>query len=302
MDFFWVNLGRSYKFVKAERFLWAPKHSLRKNGKWLPSAGWVAVPNVKAGDVIFCNVNGNLIYVAVAKSDAFASKRPTSPVFREWDDDGFRVDVEVTTLNPPISINQFRQTLIDIHNEQCKPVLFTKGGDLAQQYLVALPQGAGAVIMGALGEAEFEVEKNTTVNSGKKKLSAGGVRETVAQARIGQGQFRDDVLALWNYACPVTGVSKIEVLTASHVVPWSLSSDTEKIDPYNGFPFSPSVDKLFDRGYISFDSQGKLLVSSSIATSELTRLGIPLQAVIAPLNANQQAYLARHRVLNHFSD
>ncbi|KAB2966575.1 HNH endonuclease signature motif containing protein [Zoogloea sp.] len=302
MAFFWVNLGTSYQEVAAHNFLWAPAYVVGKNGKKKTNAGWDSVKEVKAGDVIFCHRRQNIIYVAVARETAYPAKRPQTRTFKPWNDEGFRIDVDLTILAPPVSVAGFKPTLMAIHNQECSPALFTRTGDTAQQYMIRLPLGAGALILSYLGDAEVKVcEQVSDRQSGR--LTKGSTRETVAQARVGQGQFRDDVLALWQYACPVTGLSKPELLTASHIVPWSLSNETEKIDPNNGFPLSPALDKLFDRGYVSFDDQGLLLVKNSALNAQDQQcLGIAPGSKISGLNAQQKAYLARHRQLNHFLD
>jgi putative restriction endonuclease len=302
MAFFWVNLGKSYKEVAAHNFLWAPAYVVGNNGKKKTNAGWEPVKEVNAGDVIFCNRDENIIHVAVARKAAYPAKRPPTRVFNKWNDEGFQIDVDLTTLTPAVSVAGFKAALIAIHNDECSPVLFTKIGGIAQQYMVRLPLGAGALILSCLGDAEVNVSEKVTLRK-KGRLMQGGTRETVAQARVGQGQFRDDVLSLWQQACPVTGLGKPELLTASHIVPWSLSNEIEKIDPNNGFPFSPALDKLFDRGYVSFNDHGRLLIkTSALNIQDLRCLGIAPDAKIRGLNAEQKAYLARHRQLYHFLD
>ena len=52
-----------------------------------------------------------------------------------------------------------------------------------------------------------------------------------------------------------------ELLVASHIKPWSISDANEKLDIHNGLLMCPNHDKLFDRGYISFDDTGRILIS-----------------------------------------
>lgn len=300
MNFFWVNIGASHKEVVKGKFLWAPSYAIGKKNQRISNAGWNTVPTVKSGDVIFCHLDGFLIYVGVASADAYPAQRPATRTYDGWQNDGCQIDVNLTILLPQVDITQFKSVLIDIHNEYCTPALFTKIDTLSQQYMIALPQGAGALIMSCLGDAEIKVDESVAEKTRKKKLEKGGVREAKSYARIGQGQFREDVLSLWNNTCPVTGVSKIDMLTASHVVPWSISTDEEKIDPHNGFPFSPAIDRLFDRGYISFGAKGEMLVKPAITKQELQKLGVPYPMSVTPLNSQQLAYLARHRTLFHF--
>lgn len=301
MSFFWVNLGTSYKEVAANKFLWAPAYAIGENGKKKTNAGWDSVQEVKAGDVIFCHLSGNIIYAAIALKDAYSAKRPATRAYNQWNEDGFQVDVDLTLLTPAVSVSGFKSTLIAIHNQNCSPALFTKAGRTAQQYMVRLPLGAGALILSHLGDMETNVCEKSSARKKGGRLTKGGTRETVSQARIGQGQFRDDVLSMWRNSCPITSLSKPELLVASHIVPWSISSETEKIDPNNGFPFSPSVDKLFDKGYISFDDNGCLLVKTAVINNQdLKLLGLLPGAKISGINDKHKAYLAKHRELYYF--
>jgi len=300
MAFFWVNLGQSFKEVAVQNFLWAPAYVVGSNGKKKINAGWEPVKDVKAGDVIICNRAQTIIYVAVARGAAASKMRPQTRAFDKWNEDGFQIDVDLTVLSPAVSVANFKKTLMEIHNEECSPALFTKKGTLSQQYMVRIPDGAGALILSHLGDAELNVCEQVDGHK-KGSLKQGSTRETVAQARVGQGQFRENVLSLWKNACPVSGLDKPELLTASHIVPWSLSNGVEKIDPNNGLPLSPAVDKMFDRGYVSFDDQGQLLVNTSaLSAQDLQRLGVAANAKIKGLNAQQKSYLARHRQLYHF--
>lgn len=300
MSFYWVNIGKSYKEVEDEEFLWAPSYAIGKTGKKKHNAGWETVKRVKAGDVIFCNRAGSIIFVAVARNAAYPAKSPKTRTFEVWNDDGFRIDVDLSVVSPTVKVNSFKRELMAIHNDECTPKLFAKNGGVSQQYMVEIPDGAGALILGYTGNAEQDVCNKVDARK-KRRLSQGGTREVLAQARVGQGQFRDEVLALWKNTCPVTGLRKPELLTASHILKWSLSDDTEKIDPNNGFPLSPAIDKLFDRGYVSFNESGELLFNKdAVSSQDLERLGVPVDAKIKGLNAQQKAYLRRHRVLYHF--
>jgi len=93
-------------------------------------------------------------------------------------------------------------------------------------------------------------------------------RQALVKARVGQGAFRDQVLNLWSYQCCVTGCGIQEALRASHIKPWSQSTDQERLDPYNGLPLLATLDALFDKHLICFNPQGKMLVSSELTKPE----------------------------------
>lgn len=56
--------------------------------------------------------------------------------------------------------------------------------------------------------------------------------------------------------------------------PWVKSSDKEKIDPKNGLILTPTYDALFDKGFISFQDDGKLIVSPFLSPLNQKRLDI----------------------------
>ena len=95
----------------------------------------------------------------------------------------------------------------------------------------------------------------------------------IIKARIGQGKYRERLLKCCP-VCPVTLVSSPEVLIASHIKPWAQSDNIEKIDSKNGFMFSPNVDKLFDRGYITFTNDKIMKVSPWLSKKTYERLNI----------------------------
>lgn len=94
-----------------------------------------------------------------------------------------------------------------------------------------------------------------------------GNRETeklsTALSRIGQGKFRVDLLDLWD-ACSITDVKVPEILKASHIKPWKDSNNAERLDPYNGLVLTPTLDTLFDRGFITFENKGQIIISKEI--------------------------------------
>jgi len=93
------------------------------------------------------------------------------------------------------------------------------------------------------------------------------------KARIGQGKFRKDVIKLWK-KCSVSECSKVEFLMASHIIPWRASNNSERLNPYNSLLLTPNYDKLFDKGYISFDEKGNIILSNKIEVSVYESLGI----------------------------
>jgi hypothetical protein len=116
----------------------------------------------------------------------------------------------------------------------------------------------------------------------------------LVQARRGQGKYRDDLLAMWDRRCAVTGCSLAAVLRASHAKPWRMATDQERLDPRNGLPLIATLDVLFDRGLIGFADDGSMVCSDLLAPADRELLGLPA-SLLKPLSSEQRAYLRHHR-------
>jgi putative restriction endonuclease len=122
-------------------------------------------------------------------------------------------------------------------------------------------------------------------------------RQAVVAARRGQGRFRLSVEAIEN-GCRLTGVTEPRLLKASHIKPWrSCETSAERLDGNNGLLLSPNVDHLFDRGYISFEADGRLLISPLIDGGQIALLGVPTTPppVVGAFSPAQAVYLEFHR-------
>lgn len=120
-------------------------------------------------------------------------------------------------------------------------------------------------------------------------------RSGLITSRVGQGAYRKRIIHRWEYQCAVTGFKKLEVLIASHILPWAEATDQERLDVHNGILLSPTYDALFDRHLISFDIKGKILLSDSIDTSAYHKIGVSGRESIKKLNEYNQPYLELHR-------
>lgn len=123
-------------------------------------------------------------------------------------------------------------------------------------------------------------------------LLSATTKQEMLNVRIGQQRFRKLVLDMWGHKCAITGAAQF--ITASHIKPWSVSDNSERLDPFNGLALSPVYDKAFDVGLISFDDDGQILVSKRLA-QDADLLGITGQEYIRDLNFLHKKYLAFHR-------
>jgi 5-methylcytosine-specific restriction protein A len=121
-------------------------------------------------------------------------------------------------------------------------------------------------------------------------------RSGLVTSRVGQGAYRKRIIHRWEYQCAVTGFDKLNLLIASHIVPWSEANNEERLDVNNGILLSPNYDALFDKHLMSFDKDGSILLSDSIAAEAYRKIGVTGTEKIKGLNSVNHEYLERHRI------
>lgn len=135
-----------------------------------------------------------------------------------------------------------------------------------------------------------------------KNTSYGEItRKALVNIRQKQYLFRKKVLKNFNYECCLTGIKENDLIIASHIIPYSDRVDT-RLDPSNGLCLSVLYDKLFDKGFISFDANYKVLIPSNLdnVSSELINIlfNIKDKQISYPNKYPiKQEYLVYHR--NH---
>lgn len=122
-------------------------------------------------------------------------------------------------------------------------------------------------------EAVLEDIKQIESDSSLKKTE----REILTKARIGQGQFRDMLMEKYSGKCVITGLAIPEVLIASHIKPWAVSDNSDRVSVDNGLLLSATFDRLFDNGLISFKDDGEILISGFVKQESRSLLGIQPQ-------------------------
>lgn len=115
------------------------------------------------------------------------------------------------------------------------------------------------------------------------------------EARVGQGRFRKDVLAR-EPACRLTGITHPGCLVASHIKPWAVCDDGERLDGANGLMLAPHIDHLFDTGLISFEDNGQLIVSPALDRAVLQAWHLDELSNAGEFAPDQRRYLAYHRL------
>ena len=112
-------------------------------------------------------------------------------------------------------------------------------------------------------------------------------------ARNGHGKYRAKLSKVEN-SCRVTGITDKQFLTASHIRPWRKCDDQQCLDGNNGLWLAPHIDRLFDRGWITFDPSGNLLCSNDKVREILELWGVEPDTSIGALNETQLSYMKYH--------
>lgn len=113
--------------------------------------------------------------------------------------------------------------------------------------------------------------------------------------RIGQSYFKQ-LLLTSKKECEITGIENKKLLIASHIKPWSTSTPKERLDKDNGLLLSPTFDKLFDRGLISFDDSGKILLSKNMNKKYKNIIFSPIENdFFIEMNSRKKSYMEYHR-------
>lgn len=151
-------------------------------------------------------------------------------------------------------------------------------------YTSDFPEGNNPVV---LEKENKKINQDTTIAETEKKQ--------LIIARIGQGKFRAKLLEELKF-CPITMVSDARFLRASHIKPWVVSDNFERLDVKNGFLFTPTIDLLFDQGFITFDKSKRILASNWVDQDNLRKIGITPNSVVHHLDpTGREEYLDYHR-------
>ncbi|OCS89192.1 HNH endonuclease [Caryophanon latum] len=113
-------------------------------------------------------------------------------------------------------------------------------------------------------------------------------------ARIGHQTYKNELLKLWNNECAICKINIPDLLIASHAKPWRDCNDDERVDPYNGLLLCAHHDALFDKGFISFDENGNIILCRELSNSSPVVYAIDIQMTIN-IHEKNIPYLIWHR-------
>ena len=290
MAYWIVYQGTSWRRAGAGVYLWAPKLGTKNQAQ----VYWSNMERVQPGDLIFAGADNASRALAEVSLPAFTAVRPDPRDDQFWYGEGWRLDVVYTDLPVPF---RYADWVPDIANElPAKHSPFLEDGSPNQGYLYELPFSVGDYVVERLTSIGADVVASAHAIA---PTGPGGEteRQILSSARIGQGKFRDDFMKRWSCKCGVSGISRRELLRASHIKTWSASNNVERLDPDNGLLLSAAYDAAFDARLISFGDDGALILAEDFARAEAEAAGIDLSAQLDLGSSHSASYLATHRAL-----
>jgi hypothetical protein len=317
MRYWWVNQNQTYRHEVPGGYLWSPKR--KSNGGVNPF--YESMREVAPGDIVLSFADTRIAAIGIARSHCYECPKPHEfgSVGMNWDDVGWTVEVRFTELKNRIRPADHIDLLRPRLPQKYSPLL-PDGRGSQSVYLTEIPVRLFEVLQDligyeakhTLGVAESWIDSDAADDKPMRDVAAWEdyvresikndatlpetERQAIIQARRGQGLFRQRVSVL-ERRCRITGVSNPEHLRASHCKPWRDSKNEERLDGENGLLLTPSIDHLFDRGFIGFEAGGALLISPVAHKPSLERMGVNVseQINVGGFAEGQRGYLEWHQ-------
>jgi HNH endonuclease len=277
---------------------------------------------VAPGDLVFSFADTLIKSIGIATSSCYDCPKPFEfgSAGKVWGQTGWRVDVKWMELKNQIKPSSHMDALGSYLPAKYSP-LTPAGSGLQSVYLTHVPPGLADALIALIGSeatharrmadswvsdivptetpafAQSEWEDDLAEQIQTDPAVPDTQKPQIILARRGQGTFRERVSRI-EHTCRITGVNRPEHLIASHCKPWrDWESNDERLDGENGLLLTPTVDHLFDRGFISFENDGELLISPIVHRESLRRMGIPSdeRRNVGGFTEGQRRYLEFHR-------
>lgn len=302
--YWWVNQNQTFSEEVGGGFMWSPK----ANANGARNQYYENMRVVQPGDVVFSFCDARI--KAIGRVTSTAQTQP-KPEFRtaSWSasPDGWFVETDFVELDNQIRPKDHIEKLRNLLPSKYSP-LQQNGNGIQSVYLASVPSEMASVLIQLIGsEVENRIdylvdlanvlelptdEKDAQII---ERTDIGEVEQIrLLRSRRGQGVFKRNVM-LHENACRVTRVSDIHHLRASHIKPWSVSTDQEKLSGSNGLLLSPHIDHLFDQGWISFGDREEILVSKDLTPGLTSAWGIDLDHKVGKFTDAQSEFLEFHR-------
>jgi putative restriction endonuclease len=288
-QFWWVNHKQTARQEIDGQYLWSPKTT----SKGTRNQFYDNMRRANPGDLVLSYANQVVRYVGRVAEFAFTAPKPTEfgSTGANWHNEGWLLPVFWTELDPPVRPKALIEVLGPLLPTKYSPIRPSTGDGNQGVYLAEVSKPVFDVIVagsavnhpllarGGANSLTFQAVKEMVDDQVEKEVFADigldeTVKQSVIQARRGQGKFRTNVESV-EKACRLTKITNPSLLIASHIKPWrSCRTAAERLDGMNGLLLTPDADLLFDRGFITFQDDGGIQVSPRFDSEDLRRLGL----------------------------
>src|SRR5665811_1939636 len=275
MRYWWVNQNQTYRYEVQGGYLWSPK----RNANGARNPFYESMREVAPADLIFSFMDTRILAVGIAQSYCWESPKPLEfgNAGQNWENIGWKVKVNFTELANKVRPKDHIEILRSLLPERYSP-LQPNGNGLQSVYLTEIPTALAEVLIGLIGQEMSPITILATkvrpvstddLDSWERKIEQVVIDDTsipeterlaIIRARKGQGLFKERVGKIES-KCRITGVENLVHLVASHCKPWRDATNAERLNGENGLLLTPSIDHLFDRGFIGFEDFGRLVIS-----------------------------------------
>lgn len=119
----------------------------------------------------------------------------------------------------------------------------------------------------SIGE-ELGKSRNAIISKAKRLALYGRALKAVkSNSRVGQAQFRRNILDAYNKTCCISRINEPEVLEAAHIHPYSIPNDNHV---NNGICLRTDIHRLFDCGLITIRPDCTVKISETLTDPEYT--------------------------------
>jgi hypothetical protein len=288
-QYWWVNHKQTVIQEIEGSYLWSPKTN--RDGR--RNHFYDNMRRASPGDLVLSYANQFIGAVGRVAEFAFTAPKPSEfgSAGANWLNDGWLLPVFWTALARPVRPKALINVLRPLLPKKYSPIRPNTGDGNQSVYLASvsreafqtviagLPLDYELLMRGGANSLTFQVVKEQLDDQVEHTIQADSnldstTKESVIQARRGQGRFRSNVEVI-ERSCRLTGITNSSLLIASHIKPWrSCESAQERLDGMNGLLLTPDADLLFDRGFITFEDDGKVRVSPRFDREDLRRLGL----------------------------
>jgi putative restriction endonuclease len=287
-QYWWVNHKQTVRQEIDGQYLWSPK----TNSNGARNEFYNNMRRADPGDIVLSYADGRIGHIGRVTEFAFTAPKPEEfgQTGAYWNREGWLLPVFWTPLVVPVRPKDMIGRLGPLLPKSHSPIRPETGDGNQGVYLAAIPEpvfdmvmagtayNTAALYRGGANSLNFQVVSELLDDIVERRIAVeltldDTVRTSVIQARRGQGKFRANVEAV-ERSCRLTGITNPTLLIASHIKPWRLCDTAqERLDGMNGLLLTPDADLLFDRGFISFENDGEVLVSPRMDRLDLQRLG-----------------------------